>query len=183
MYKIKPVLSGQSKRRPKIGFQDQLWLNAGHKYCRMLQKSILQYFQPSLSYHLSLRPLFCLFLSGCIRQILLYIEGKWNREIYRSAHMNEQNVQLWQCYSMLMWFIFLRRPKTKLKVIVLRGIDRKQIKPRPAFLLLYVNTKRLCNVFIVLPVFAENESLKIWHVLRILALIYHFDVVDPRSWR
>ena len=25
------------KRRPKIGFQDQLSLNAGQKYCRMLQ--------------------------------------------------------------------------------------------------------------------------------------------------
>ena len=31
------------------------------KYCRMLQESILQYFRPSLSYHLSLRHLFCLF--------------------------------------------------------------------------------------------------------------------------
>ena len=31
-------------------------VNAGHKYCRMLQESILQYFQPPLSYHLSLRP-------------------------------------------------------------------------------------------------------------------------------
>ena len=29
-------------------------------------------FQPSFSYHLSLRPLFCLFLSGCLRQVLLY---------------------------------------------------------------------------------------------------------------
>ena len=37
-------------KRPKIGFQDQLSLNAGQKYCRML---ILQYFRPSLSYHLS----------------------------------------------------------------------------------------------------------------------------------
>ena len=35
--KKKPVLSGHSKRRPKIGFQDRLWLNAGQKYCRMLQ--------------------------------------------------------------------------------------------------------------------------------------------------
>ena len=34
--------------------------------------SILQYFQPSLSYHLSLRSLFCLFLSGRLRQVLLY---------------------------------------------------------------------------------------------------------------
>ena len=49
---VKPVLSGHSKR--------------------MLQESILQYFRPSLRYHLSLRPLFCLFLSGQLRQVLLY---------------------------------------------------------------------------------------------------------------
>ena len=41
---VKPVLSGHSKRRTKIGFQDRLSLNAGQKYCRMLQESILQYF-------------------------------------------------------------------------------------------------------------------------------------------
>ena len=35
--------------------------------------SILQYFRPSLSYHLSFRSLFCLFLSGCFTQVLLYI--------------------------------------------------------------------------------------------------------------
>ena len=46
--------------RGSNGFQDQLSLNAGQKYCRMLQGSILQYFRPSLSYHLSLRFLFCL---------------------------------------------------------------------------------------------------------------------------
>ena len=34
---VKPVLSGHSKRRPKIGFQYRLLLNAGQKYCRMLQ--------------------------------------------------------------------------------------------------------------------------------------------------
>ena len=34
--------------------------------------SILQYFQPSLSYCFPLRPLFCLFLSGRLRQVLLY---------------------------------------------------------------------------------------------------------------
>ena len=32
----------------------------------------MQYFRPSISYHLSLRPLFCLFLSGHFRQVLLY---------------------------------------------------------------------------------------------------------------
>ena len=34
---VKPVLSGHSKRRQKIGFQDQLSLNAGQKYCRMIK--------------------------------------------------------------------------------------------------------------------------------------------------
>ena len=34
--------------------------------------SILQYFRPSIAYHLPLRPLFCLFLSGRLRQVLLY---------------------------------------------------------------------------------------------------------------
>ena len=41
----------------------------------MQNASILQYFQPSLSYHLSLRSLFCLFLSGRFTQILL-VAGK-----------------------------------------------------------------------------------------------------------
>ena len=33
--------------------------------------SILQYFQPSLGYQLSLRSLFCLFFSGRFTQVLL----------------------------------------------------------------------------------------------------------------
>ena len=48
------------KRRPKIGYQDQLSLNAGQTNCRMVG-SILQYFRPSLSYHLSLRPFLSIF--------------------------------------------------------------------------------------------------------------------------
>ena len=36
-YTVKSVLSGHLKRTPKIGFQYQLSLNAGPKYCRMLQ--------------------------------------------------------------------------------------------------------------------------------------------------
>ena len=38
--------------------------------------SILQYFRLSFSYHLSLRSLFYLFLSGRFRQVLLYIDNK-----------------------------------------------------------------------------------------------------------
>ena len=53
-------------------------LNAGQKYCRMLQGgSILQYFQPSFSHHLSLRSLFSLFLGGCFTQVLLYAHTLW----------------------------------------------------------------------------------------------------------
>ena len=55
--------------KTKVVFQDRLSLNAGQKYCRMLQKSILQYFRPSLSYYLSLRSLFCLLWSGHLRQV------------------------------------------------------------------------------------------------------------------
>ena len=33
----KTCLKGRLRRRPKIGFQDGLWLNAGQKYCRILQ--------------------------------------------------------------------------------------------------------------------------------------------------
>ena len=39
----------------------------------MLQESIPQYFRPALSYHLFFRPLFFLFLSGRLRQVLLYL--------------------------------------------------------------------------------------------------------------
>ena len=38
----------------------------------MQVKSIAEYFRPSLSYQLSLRSLFCLFLSGRFTQVLLY---------------------------------------------------------------------------------------------------------------
>ena len=46
--------------RVKIGFQGRLSLNADHLI-------------PSLSYHLSLRSLFCLFLSGRFTHVLLYV--------------------------------------------------------------------------------------------------------------
>ena len=76
-------------KRPKIGFKDQLSLNAGQKYCRMLQGwSILQYFRPSLSYQLFLGSLFCLFLSSCFTQVLLFLitfewqHGEIDKETY-----------------------------------------------------------------------------------------------------
>ena len=38
----KTCLKRQLKKKTKIGFQDRISLNAGQKYCRMLQESILQ---------------------------------------------------------------------------------------------------------------------------------------------
>ena len=70
----KTCLKWPLKKRTKIGFQDRLSPKEGQKYCRMLSWSILQYFQPSLSYHLSLRPLFCLHLCDCLRHVLLYLQ-------------------------------------------------------------------------------------------------------------
>ena len=61
MYYSKTRVKRPFSKRPKIGFQDQLLLHAGQKYCRMLQGGILQYFRPSLSYHLSLKSFFSIF--------------------------------------------------------------------------------------------------------------------------
>ena len=54
-------------KRPKNGFQAQLLLKAGQKYCRMLQ-----------------RPLFCLVLRGRFTHVLLYVLHKENKPLYRS---------------------------------------------------------------------------------------------------
>ena len=66
----KTCLKRTFKKKTKTGFQDRLSLNSGQKYRRMLQ-GILLYFRLSLSYTLSLRSLFCLVLSGRLRQVLL----------------------------------------------------------------------------------------------------------------
>ena len=66
----KTCLKQPLKKKTKFGFQDQLLLNAGQKYCRMLQRehsAILSTF-----IKLPLRPSFCLFLSGRLRQVLVY---------------------------------------------------------------------------------------------------------------
>ena len=57
----KTCLMRPLKKNTKIVFQDRLSLHTGQKYCKMLQESILQYFRPSLNYHLSLRHLFVYF--------------------------------------------------------------------------------------------------------------------------
>ena len=71
-YTVKPVLSGHSKRRPNMVFNTDYRLMQIKSIAECSNGSILQYFRPSLSYHMSLRSLFCLFLIGRLRQVLLY---------------------------------------------------------------------------------------------------------------
>ena len=59
------------KKKTKKWISNGLSLNAGHMYRRMLHWSILRYFRPSLSYHLSITPLLCIFLSGSLWEVLL----------------------------------------------------------------------------------------------------------------
>ena len=55
-------------------------------YCLMHVKSIAECSKrPSLSYNLSLRSLFCLFLSGCLRQVLLYMKVRIGAHIAPKA--------------------------------------------------------------------------------------------------
>ena len=58
--------------RPKDGFKTDYRLMQVKSIAECSKGSILQYFRPSLSYYLSLRSLFCLFLSGRFSQVLLY---------------------------------------------------------------------------------------------------------------
>ena len=58
-------------KRPKFVFKTNYRLMQVKSIAECSKRSILQYFWPSLSYHLSLRSLFCLFLSGCLGQVLL----------------------------------------------------------------------------------------------------------------
>ena len=54
-------------KRQKIGFRDQLSLYAGQNHCRLLQRE-----HSGILSYLSIRPLFCLFVSGRFTHVFLY---------------------------------------------------------------------------------------------------------------
>ena len=83
------------KRRHILALKTDYRLTRVKKHHRMPQESILKHSRPSLSYHLSLRPLFCLFSSKRFRQVLQYNKEK----ISQWADINE-------CYSG--WFVNLQ---------------------------------------------------------------------------
>ena len=66
---VKPFFS----KWPKLVFKTNYRLMQVKSIAECSKGSILQYIRPSLNYHLSLRSLFCLFLSDRFTQVLLYI--------------------------------------------------------------------------------------------------------------
>ena len=71
---VKPVLSGHPKRKQKLVFKIDYRLMQVKFIAECSNGSILQYFRPSLSYHLSSGSfLLCLFLIGRLRQFLLHL--------------------------------------------------------------------------------------------------------------
>ena len=69
---VKPVLNGHSQKDRKLVFKTNYHLMQVKSIAECSKRSIQQYLRPSFSDHLFLKPLFCLFLSGRFKQVLLY---------------------------------------------------------------------------------------------------------------
>ena len=68
---VKPVLSGHSKKTPKIGFQYQESLNASQKYWRMLQREHSAILSTFIKLSFVFKTFVLSIFSGRLRQILL----------------------------------------------------------------------------------------------------------------
>ena len=67
----KTCLKRSLEKKTKIGFQCQSSLNAGQKYCRMLQWEHSAILSTYIKLPSVIKTLFCLFLSGRLRQVFL----------------------------------------------------------------------------------------------------------------
>ena len=80
-------------KRPKIGFQDRLSLNAGQKYCRMLHGEHSAILSTFIKLPFVIRSLFCLFLSGLFTQVLVYvINTKISCAVSLAYHMKNKRL-------------------------------------------------------------------------------------------
>ena len=94
--KVKPVLSGHSKRS-KLVFMTDYCLMQVKSIAECSKGSILQYIRLSLSHHLSLTSLLCLFWSGRLRQGLLYcLMVSHNTKMTHPDH--PEMVMRWVCH-------------------------------------------------------------------------------------
>ena len=71
-YTVSHVQNGHPQKDRKLVLKTNYHLMLAKSIAECSKGSILQYFRPSLSYHLSLQSLFCLFFSGRFTQVLLY---------------------------------------------------------------------------------------------------------------
>ena len=69
----KTCVEGHSQKDHNLVFKTNYRLMQVKSIAECSKESILQYFWPSSSYHLSFKSLFCLFLSGHFTQVLLYL--------------------------------------------------------------------------------------------------------------
>ena len=72
-YYSKTCLKQPLSKRPKMGFQDQLSLNAGQKYCRMLEGEHSAILSICIKETHGFKTFSCPFLSGRLRQVSLYM--------------------------------------------------------------------------------------------------------------
>ena len=70
----KTCLKRPLSKRPKIGFQDQLSLNAGQKYCRMLRGEHSTILSTFIKLSFVIKIFILVILSGCFKQVLLYLQ-------------------------------------------------------------------------------------------------------------
>ena len=68
----KTCLKWPLSKRPQIGLQSKLSLNAGQKDCRMLPLEHSAILSTFIKLPFVIKSLFCLFLSGRFTQVLLY---------------------------------------------------------------------------------------------------------------
>ena len=69
---VSPVLSGHSQKDQQWVFKTNYRLMQVKSIAECSKGSILQCFRLAFSYHMALRPLFCLFLSGRLSLVSLY---------------------------------------------------------------------------------------------------------------
>ena len=80
------------RKRPKLVFKTNYLYMQVKSIAVRSKGSILQYFRPSLCYHLSIRSLFCLFLGGRLRHVLLYFVFAMFQCITMKSHLQQQHV-------------------------------------------------------------------------------------------
>ena len=89
---VKPVLNSHSQKDKKLVFKANYRLMQVKSIAECSKGSILQYFRPSLSYHLSLRSLFCIFLSG--RLMLSSHQRRFDGALKRRAKRHQSVTKL-----------------------------------------------------------------------------------------